>query len=158
MVKAVCGCLNVKIHIKGDLATSPEFPSDGIGFTESQDLFFQQAPKQITLDLPGVGIEHGFLVQSRTVGLWNVFHCLCCKMDTHAVPQSSKPFLVNQSPMTDPSQITKLQQSERFSPVYHIVMPWVGSGGPGSPRNYPERGSPGDQAVATIQQKMTELS
>lgn len=80
-------------------------------------------------------------------------------MDTHAVPQSSKPFLVNQTLMvlflkttyqqltltqflalqTNSSQISKLQQNERFSPVYHIVMPWVGSGGPGSPRNYPGR-------------------
>lgn len=51
MVKAVCGCLNVKIHIKGDLATAPEFPSDSLGFTESQDLFFQQVMSQTLLQL-----------------------------------------------------------------------------------------------------------
>lgn len=48
-------------------------------------------------DTAGVGIEHNFLVQSRSVGNWSIFHCICCKMDTHAVPNSSSrlPFLLN---------------------------------------------------------------
>ena len=55
-----------------------------------------QAPKEVMLDLAGVSIEHGYLIQSRVVGRWNVFHCLCCKMDTHGVPNRSiLPFLAN---------------------------------------------------------------
>ncbi len=113
------------------------------------------------LDLAGVGIEHGFLVQSRNVGCWTLFHCLCCKMDTHAVPNSSQqPFLANSSlvvthilskyyvsdsnlimlyfhKQTDPSEIAILQQNERFSQVYKIILPWIGTSGPSSPRNFP---------------------
>ena len=42
MVRAVCGCLNVKIHIRGELINSPQFHSDDLEFEESQDEFFQQ--------------------------------------------------------------------------------------------------------------------
>ena len=50
----------------------------------------------MVVDTAGVGIEHTFLVQSRHVGNWNIFHCICCKMDTHAVPDSTRlPFLLN---------------------------------------------------------------
>ena len=49
------------------------------------------------MDTAGVGIEHSYLIQSRTVGCWNIFHCLCCKMDTHAVATTSQQplFLAN---------------------------------------------------------------
>lgn len=60
--------------------------------------FCIQAPKEVMLDLAGVTIEHGYLIQSRVVGRWNLFHCLCCKMDTHGVPNKSPlPFLANSS-------------------------------------------------------------
>lgn len=154
------------------------------------------------LDLAGVGIEHGFLVQSRNVGCWTLFHCLCCKMDTHAVPNSSQqPFLANSSlvvthilskycvsklhlimpsfhKQTDPSEIAILQQNERFSQVYKIILPWLGTSGPSSPRNFPgitaikiltyfifpshislhefsDKSAQADQAVTTIQQLMS---
>ena len=44
MVKAVCGCLNVKIHIRwdGELNALPQFHTDSLDFEESQDEFFQQ--------------------------------------------------------------------------------------------------------------------
>jgi hypothetical protein len=49
------------------------------------------------MDSAGVAIEHSFLIQSRSVGCWNIFHCLCCKMDTHAVSTISQQplFLAN---------------------------------------------------------------
>jgi hypothetical protein len=42
MVKASCGCLNVRIHIRGELNNSLLFPTDDLKFEESQDVFFQQ--------------------------------------------------------------------------------------------------------------------
>ena len=42
MVKTFCGCLNVKIYIKGELATSMVFSADDLELEESQDIFFQQ--------------------------------------------------------------------------------------------------------------------
>ncbi|KAK4019687.1 hypothetical protein OUZ56_001700 [Daphnia magna] len=156
MVRAVCGCLNVKIHIKGELANSPIFHTDDLQFEESQDEFFQQAPKEVITDAAGVVIEHTFLVQSRHVGNWNIFHCICCKTDTHAVPDSSRlPFLLNPVLGVDPNHILKLQQSERFSAVYKVVLPWLGNSGPSSPRNFPDKGSQADQDVVTIQQMMS---
>ncbi|XP_057371720.1 uncharacterized protein LOC130692593 isoform X1 [Daphnia carinata] len=158
MVKAVCGCLNVKINIKGELANSPIFHTDDLQFEESQDEFFQQAPKEVITDATGVLIEHTFLVKSRHVGNWNIYHCICCKTDTHAVPDSSQlPFLLNTALGVDANQISKLQQSERFSPVYKVVLPWLGNSGPSSPRNFPDKGSQADQAVATIQQMMSSF-
>lgn len=51
MVKAVCGCLNVKIHIKdqGELNTLPQFHTDSLEVEESRDEFFQQVSGFITL-------------------------------------------------------------------------------------------------------------
>lgn len=49
MVKAVCGCLNVKIHIKGELITLPQFHTDNLEITESQDEFFQQVSFKLFL-------------------------------------------------------------------------------------------------------------
>lgn len=93
------------------------------------------------------------------MGNWNIYHCTCCKMDTHAVPDSScLPFLLNPAlvvcwlvfhflsvqvvkflnvTQVDANQISKLQQSERFSPVYKVVLPWLGNSGPSSPRHFP---------------------
>ena len=42
MGKAYCGCLNVKINIKGDLSTSVVFPADSLELQEAQENFFQQ--------------------------------------------------------------------------------------------------------------------
>lgn len=158
MGKAYCGCLNVKINIKGDLSTSVVFPADSLELQEAQENFFQQAPKEVMLDLAGVTIEHGYLIQSRVVGRWNVFHCLCCKMDTHGVPNKSLlPFLANSSLLADPFEISLLQQSERFSPVYKINLPLLRNSGPSSPRNFPVKGSKSDQVVASLQQMMSSF-
>jgi len=158
MGRAYCGCLNVRINTKGDLSTSVMFSADSLELQESQDSFFQQAPKEVMLDLAGVTIEHGYLIQSRVVGRWNLFHCLCCKMDTHGVPNKSPlPFLANSSLLTDPFEVSLLQQSDRFSPVYKIILPLLGNSGPSSPRNFPVKGSKSDQVVASLQQVMSSF-
>jgi len=157
MVRAYCGCLNVRINMRGDLSAD-QFSADSLELQESQDNFFQQAPKEVMLDLAGVSIEHGYLIQSRVVGRWNVFHCLCCKMDTHGVPNRSiLPFLANPTLLTDPFEVSLLQQSERFSLVYKIVLPWFGNSGPSSPRNFLDKGSRTDQVVASLQQMMSSF-
>lgn len=42
MVRALCRCLNVKLHIRGELSTSLNFSSNELELNESQDVFFQQ--------------------------------------------------------------------------------------------------------------------
>lgn len=41
-MRAFCGCLNVRLHIRGDLAISLPFSADELELTESQDVFFQE--------------------------------------------------------------------------------------------------------------------
>ena len=116
------------------------------------------------LSSTGVVIQHEFLIQKRHIGRWNVFHCLCCSMDTHGVPcvtglsvLANPTLLVCSHPVslsssldhsslilficlqTNPQQIASLQRSDRFSPVFKVVLPSLGNGGPSSPRIFPGR-------------------
>jgi len=156
MITASCGCLNVTIHIKGDkLVELPRLSAD-LELVETHDEFFQQMLRQVELNSTGVVIQHDFLIQKRYVGRWNVFHCLCCNMDTHGVPcVTGLSVLANPTLLTNPQQIASLQRNERFSPVFKVVLPSLGNGGPSSPRIFPEKHLQMDTTVAAIQQLMS---
>ncbi|XP_054262132.1 uncharacterized protein LOC129005998 [Macrosteles quadrilineatus] len=141
-----CKCLNVIINSKGsviddfNLSTSPKidhpFFKTNIGSVELESIHKEQAA----------------LVAKESCGQWLVHHCLNCNLYTHALDTGSTAVvLVNRNMLVDPNEIAALKNSDKFSPVFHIVIDSADEDA-----NAPIPGVRGVSGSAALHQQLTE--
>lgn len=117
-MQLTCKCLNVAIDSKSEaIEEGGNHLDDGI----SNHPFFKEDVGSV--ELAGISKEQGVLVEVHNVGSWIVHRCLNCSMYTHALNTSNTvSILINRNLVTDPNEIAALRNSEKFSPVFHIVI------------------------------------
>lgn len=117
-MQLTCKCLNVVIESRSEVIEEGRNHLDD-GTTNHP--FFNEDVGSI--ELAGISKEQGVLVEVHNVGSWIVHRCLNCSTYTHALNTSNTAnILVNRKLITDPNEISALRNSEKFSPVFHIVI------------------------------------
>ncbi|XP_026478459.1 uncharacterized protein LOC113384902 isoform X1 [Ctenocephalides felis] len=116
-----CKCLNVAIEVdddgiqnigKADLGLSPEDISEPI-FQEKLGII---KPLSIAKQQP-------CLLQSENSQGWILHKCLNCNMHTHAIQKdSNRTIVVNLGLLSDTAEINSLRKSEKFSPIFKVVI------------------------------------
>lgn len=117
-MQLTCKCLNVVIDSKSEvIEEAGKHLDDGT----SNHPFFNEDVGSV--ELAGISKEQGVLVEVHNVSTWIVHRCLNCSMYTHALNTSNTvSILVNRKLITDPNEIAALRNSEKFSPVFHIII------------------------------------
>eukprot|EP01137_Pigoraptor_chileana_P034811 Opistho-2@27911 len=122
MVLVACHCLNVKVHVQGEsLRSYPSAPG-----LNAADTFFD-AVDLCELGLRGITTEQPRLIKVRTVASLKIVSCLNCKSDVYAREcdaggvESSRAY-VRLDALVGLDEIAKAKNSERFSPIYNIVL------------------------------------
>lgn len=124
MVHLTCKCLNVNIHIKGNVPF-PQNPTEiCLSADEASDLFFQSDFAEVILDSSGINKFQTGLCDTRQSGRWTIAMCLNCKMDTHATLSGigKERVAINLSLESDAAHIKSLMQSEAYSHLYKLLL------------------------------------
>lgn len=133
MIQLVCGCLNVRIHVKS--AGQPVDPTSLEGLqVKAGDEFFGQQPREVILNLEGIHVEHAFLMTKNVCGSWIVNRCDNCRMTTHATRSSAEKerVLVSHDLLSDEQMIQRLTMSPEYSPLFKVVVKETSENLPGA--------------------------
>lgn len=122
MSKFKCKCLNVTVHVK-EKATRY---ADGKAFVSEleKSAFFSLDLYEVELAVGGITKEVGSLVKETKIEDWNVFTCINCKMDTHALHVVKKydRVLISQEMESDPDVLNKNASSPEYSSIFKILL------------------------------------
>lgn len=122
MSKFKCKCLNVTVHVK-EKATRE---ADGTAFV-SEDckvVFFNQELFEVELAVGGITKEVGSLVRETKAEDWDVFTCINCNMDTHALHAVKKydRVLINRRMESDPVVHSNIASSSEYSSIFKVIL------------------------------------
>lgn len=122
MSKFKCKCMNITVHVK-EKATRE---ADGKAFVSQpvKSTFFSLDLFEVELAVGGITKEVGSLVRETKIEDWNVFSCLNCKMDTHALHVVKKydRVLISRKMESNPDVFNKNITSPKYSEVFKIVL------------------------------------
>ncbi|KAJ7373699.1 hypothetical protein OS493_011308 [Desmophyllum pertusum] len=122
MSKFKCKCLNVTVHVK-EKATRE---ANGRAFVSETctTAFFAQELYEVELAVGGITKEVGSLVTETRVDDWDVFSCINCNVDTHALHAVKKydRVLINRLLESDPVVQTKITSSSEYSSIFKVVL------------------------------------
>lgn len=122
MSRFKCKCLNVTIHVK-EKATRE---ADGKAFVSEvgKSPFFSQDLYEVELAVGGITKEVGSLVRETRTEDWDVFTCINCNMDTHALHVVKKydRVLISRGMESDPAVLNKFASSPEYSSIFKIVL------------------------------------
>lgn len=122
MSKYKCKCLNITIHVK-EKATRE---TDGKAFVSSPEktAFFLLDLSEVELAVGGITKEVGSLVKETRIEDWDIFTCINCGMDTHALHAVKKydRVLINRGLESDPGVFSETTRSPEYSSIFKIVL------------------------------------
>ncbi|KAF2353718.1 hypothetical protein FHG87_015526 [Trinorchestia longiramus] len=126
MVHLHCLCLNVQISIEAKSDDTKDIPLQfphQLPNCPDHD-FFRKGVLVVKLDLGGVSCEISELTKQEQLrgAEWVVYSCLACNCITHAVHTPSFTHAASPALLSGPA-VQSLMASERYSPVFKMVLP-----------------------------------
>ncbi|CAG0886579.1 unnamed protein product [Cyprideis torosa] len=133
-----CLCLNIRIHAGSqalplNVTNIDPLGKDGILLTFSQGLL------ETAMDVGGLVVRFGSIVQSQRKGDWILIECLNCDTVTHLIqPEATENKILIPANLPAGSKIRDLESSPLYSPVFHVLVHF---------QNSQERRSSGSEPV-----------
>lgn len=122
MSKFKCKCLNVTIHVKEKATREAE----GTAFVSENcsEPFFTKELYEVELAVGGITKEVGSLVRETKAEDWDVFSCINCNMDTHALHAVKKydRVLMSKGMESDPVVHSKSASSSEYSSIFKLIL------------------------------------
>lgn len=122
MSKFKCKCLNVTIHVKEKATREAE----GTAFVSENcsEPFFTKELYEVELAVGGITKEVGSLVRETQAEDWDVFTCINCNMDTHALHTVKKydRVLINRGMESDPVVHSESASSSEYSSIFKLIL------------------------------------
>lgn len=121
-MQITCKCLNVSIDTQGFNVRDINLSSLNLTATEKNDAFFKEA--LLLVEHGRISKVQSSIVRVRNVGLWIIHSCLNCSLNTHAIhrEKGAAVVLFTKALLMDSDEILTLKNSEKFSPVFRIVI------------------------------------
>lgn len=136
MAKLTCNCLNVILNISQNNVEVDA--REVLGLEENENLFSDDSLNDafiggtlilVKLAMAGIEVQQQLLVKCREIGDYNVYKCINCDINTHAVHRFKgfERLFANKALLPE-ALFDKLRQSEDYSPMFKIILKGMSNG------------------------------